>query len=568
MNRVHNGVGQYWPCLAAILLLWSAVAWVLILSFRMNHGHLIYALDDSYILMAMAKNFARHGVWGMTPFQFTSSSSSPLWTSLVAGLYWVFGVNTPTPLILNLLCATLLILALRWVLVSLAPALPNFYVFAVLICTLFFSPILNLIFIGLEHTLHILLTLLLVSSAGRILAGKAPPAGASKMTLIALGVATSAVRYEGLFAVAVVAALLFLQRRVRLAVELAACSLLPALIMGAISVGHGWFWLPNSVMLKGNLPLGETHAVANFLAHAEVNTLYSGMRVVRLEGVALLLMLWRYAQQRVSEVRSPESGAGNEDSHSVQVWMMGIFVATATLHLLLAGTGWFLRYEAYLIALGLAVAAAPLWDFLQSLRPPHPFHLGSGAGLAAVAVLVFSANLFWTAGYDAVWMTLPGMHDTYRWHYQMGTFVQRYYQGGRLVVNDIGAADFLADIHLTDPHGLADMEIARARLRHGGKLNAEFLDQLARSRGASVALVDENWMEFSGGAFRRVIPSSWRLAGVWRFHNRVVLAPSGLSFYALDEDSKAKLIENLRKYSPNVPADVEQLGPYTLPPSS
>jgi hypothetical protein len=241
--------------------------------------------------------------------------------------------------------------------------------------------------------------------------------------------------------------------------------------------------------------------------------------------------------------------------------MLGIFIATATLHLLLASTGWFLRYEAYLIALGLTVVAAPLWDFIQSLRAPHFFRLGNAAGLAAAAVLAFSASIFYSDGYNALWMILPAMHDTYRWHYQMGTFVRRYYQGSILVVNDIGAVDFLADIHLTDPHGLADLEIARARLR--GHVTSEFLDQLARSRGASVALVDDNWMEFFAGVRHSAVPSTWLLAGVWEFHNRVVLAPPGLSFYALDEAARAKLIENLRNYSPFLPADVEQLGPYT-----
>jgi hypothetical protein len=248
------------------------------------------------------------------------------------------------------------------------------------------------------------------------------------------------------------------------------------------------------------------------------------------------------------------------------MWMMGIFVGTAALHLMLAGTGWFLRYEAYLIAMGLVSIAAPVWELVANLRPPRRFRLADAAGLAAAAVLALSAHLFWTAGYDAAWMTLPAMHDTYRWHYQMGTFVQRYYQGGKLVVDDIGVVDFLADIHLTDPHGLADREIGRARLRDGGKLAPEFLDRVARSRGATVALVDEDWTEFSGGVLRSGVPRTWLLAGTWRFHNRVALAPPGLSFYALDKDSRAKLIENLRDYSPVLPADVEQLGPYTRPP--
>jgi hypothetical protein len=340
--------------------------------------------------------------------------------------------------------------------------------------------------------------------------------------------------------------------------------------MGAVSVGHGWFWLPNSVVLKGNLPLGDTNRLATFLAHVTNNTVYSGMRVVRLEGVALLLMLWRYTQSKKrpeSGIENTESGV-NPDFNAVQLWMMLIFVATATLHLLLASTGWFLRYEAYLVALGFTVVAIPLWDFLHNLRAPHRLQLAHGAGFAALALLVFSANLFWEAGYDAEWMTLPAMHDTYRWHYQMGTFVQRYYQGSSLVVNDIGAVDFLADIQLTDPHGLADREIARALLRGRGQLSPNFLDQIARSRGASVALVDDNWLQFFAGTLHSCVPSTWLLAGVWRYHNRVVLAPPGLSFYALDEGAKAKLIENLREYSPLLPADVEQVGPYTRPRES
>ncbi len=175
MDRVRNWIVLWWPCLATNLLLWSAVATVVVVSLPMNRGHLVYALDDSYILMAMAKNFAHHGVWGMTPFQFTASSSAPLWTLLVAALYRVSGVHTATPLILNLLSATLLAFVAQWILASLAPTLPKLYVFLVLLCIFFFSPVLNLIFIGLEHTLHIAVTLLFVFHAARILAGKAPP---------------------------------------------------------------------------------------------------------------------------------------------------------------------------------------------------------------------------------------------------------------------------------------------------------------------------------------------------------------------------------------------------------
>lgn len=566
MDRLRKWVLRWWPSLATILVLWGAVAAVLVKSIPMNEGRLVYALDDSYILMAMAKNFACHGVWGMTPFGFTASSSAPLWTLLVAVLYRVFGVQTLIPLLLNLLFATLLAFVAQWILTSLAPTIPKLYVFLVLLCIFFFSPVLNLVFIGLEHTLHIVVTLLFVFQAARILAAKAPPTRMARLALIASGMVTGAARYEGLFTVAVVAVLLFVQRRVRFSVELAGLSLVPATLMGAISVSRGWFWLPNSVMLKGNLPLGETNPLATFIGHVASNAVYSGMRVIRLEGVALLLLLWLCTQSRKrQEPVAPraDSPAGNQDSTSVQVWFLVILVATATLHMLLARTGWFLRYEAYLVALGLTGVAVPIWNFIRSFRSPHHINVGDGAAFAAVALIVLSGNLLWTNGYDAVWMIVPGMHDTYRWHYQMATFVKRYYNGRSLVVNDIGAVDFLADIHLTDPHGLGDREIGRALLRTRGDLNPEFLDQLARSRGATVALVDENWLQFFGGQMRSGVPSTWLLAGVWKFHKRVVLAPPGLSFYAFDETGKAQLIENLRNYSRFLPADVDQQGPYT-----
>ena len=47
-------------------------------------GHFVYPLDDTYIAMAMAKNFAAHAVWGVTPYEFTSAASTPLYVLLLA----------------------------------------------------------------------------------------------------------------------------------------------------------------------------------------------------------------------------------------------------------------------------------------------------------------------------------------------------------------------------------------------------------------------------------------------------------------------------------------------------
>ena len=315
---MRNWPQRFWPILTATLLLWGVVAALLLKSLKLNQGHLVYALDDPYIHMAIAKNFARHGVWGVTPYQFTSTSSSPLWTLLLSGVYFVFGVNNVAPLILNIFFATLLVVALGRIFESFAKTLPRLYVLGIVLSVLFFAPTPSLVYTGLEHVLQTVATLCFVCYASWVLAGRAADSRISGVTLVLLGVLVSTTRYEGLFAVAVVAILLCLRRRGWLAFHLLVWPVLPLFVIGLVSVHHGWFWLPNSVALKGNLPLGPGHRLASFAAHALTNFTFSGLRVGRLMAVSLLLMLSRFTK-----------GRRHEDPLQ---WLLGIFASLWSLY--------------------------------------------------------------------------------------------------------------------------------------------------------------------------------------------------------------------------------------------
>ena len=544
---MRNWLKRFWPVLAATVLLWGTIATLLIQSLKLNQGHVVYALDDTYIHMAMAKNFARHGVWGVTPYQFTSASSSPLWTFLLSAIYFVFGVNNVTPLVLNILFATLLVAALGWISESFAQGLPRVYILGIVLSVLFFTPIPSLIFIGLEHVLQTVATLTFVCYASWLLAGRAARSRLAAVMLALLGLFASTARYEGLFAVGVVAFFLCLRRRGWLAFHLLFWSALPLFVIGLVSVRHGWFWLPNSVVLKGNLPLSPGSRLARFAAHAVANFPFSGLRVGRLMAVSLLLMLYHFTK-----------GKGRDDPRQ---WLLGIFVATGFLHLVLARAGWLYRYEAYLVAMGLVAVAAPLYEFVQRL--PRTFRVppGEWAGLAALALTLLTTNYLWSVGSDSLRIIARATNNTYLWHYQMGRFVQRYYQGSSLAVNDLGAVNFMADIQCTDFHGLADLDVARAILLK--RFDPQFMDALARSRKVGVALVDDNWLGLFGGT-----PRQWLLAGRWEFNDRVVLASPALSFYALTEQARQQLMAKLRDFSSHLPAAVEQLGPYmeAVPP--
>src|SRR5205814_6441152 len=110
---------ERWPLLAALALLWAALLLLYAAILRGTHGGFVYVLDDPYIHMAMAKHFATVGVWGITPYAFSSSSSSLLWTLLLAGVYRLGGVFELAPLVMTAAAASLLLAALELLLTRL-----------------------------------------------------------------------------------------------------------------------------------------------------------------------------------------------------------------------------------------------------------------------------------------------------------------------------------------------------------------------------------------------------------------------------------------------------------------
>ncbi len=97
---------RHWPLALALALLWLAIAALLAASLAATGGRVVYALDDPYIHMAMAKNLAQHRVLGVSRYEFTSTTSSPLWTLLLALLFAAAGVRDEIPLLVNLALAS------------------------------------------------------------------------------------------------------------------------------------------------------------------------------------------------------------------------------------------------------------------------------------------------------------------------------------------------------------------------------------------------------------------------------------------------------------------------------
>jgi hypothetical protein len=534
---------QHWPLYTSVLVL-SLLLWlILAISFSQNQGHLVYALDDAYIHMAMARNFSNYGVWGVTRYGFTSSSSSILWTLLLSLTYYLFGVSQIAPLLWNLLFAVLVLWVayaiLTWY--KLAPALK----LAALLAIIFLIPLPTLILSGLEQNLQTLLAMLASFLAARMLSGEAPASASRDSTLLlVLAPLVTAVRFEGMFLVLAICGLLLLCKRWFYALALGVCGFLPVVIYGIISVSHGWFWFPSSVLLKGLMP--DLTSLSGLFLSLAINTfvnLHLGLHVF----VLLIAVLLFY-------VLACGKGRGVFDSRQV---MGAILLLTAFPHVEFVQVGPLFRYDAYLFVLGVLFLAAQLPIVIPDLpartsfgRELVPKYLAAGA----LALLLFFPLA--VKGTRLLWFLPQCTTNIFEQQYQMGSFARQYYQGSSVALNDVGAVNFLADIHCLDLWGLASRDVTSLKREHN--YHTRDIAGLSKRAGARMAILYEDWFAGQVGG----LPAEWVRVGQWTIRNNVIAGGNTVSFYALDPSEVSRLSQCLWEFSVRLPQDVIQSGSY------
>jgi hypothetical protein len=502
--------------LAALAALAGAVLLLLRASLVHTGGHLVYALDDAYILMADARSLARHGVWGVTPYAFTSSTSSLAWPLLLALADLVAGVREWTPLVLNLVFAVVsIVLADR-----LLRGLPPLGRGAALILLVFVTPLPTLVLSGMEHTLQIAAVFWLLErvAAAHEDGGRR---GAVLASLAAASALATAARYESLFLVAPAALSLWLDRRRREAMTTVGAAVAPLAVYGAVSVAHGWPALPNSLLLKRATFAGTgLGGILDRTGGHALRTLYEAPHLLALVAAVLVLSALLPAPAPVRRANA-------------------LFVVATLLHVQLAAVGWLYRYEAYLVAIGLVVIARDLGEAGTAAATRTRLALACALGLAAVPLVVRAAR--------AAAQTPRAVKNIYEQQYQMGLFLRGLPAGSTVMANDIGAVAYLADIRLIDLYGLATQETARARRE--GRVDRALLAELAAPVPPAAVVVYRSW-------FASAIPPDWIPVGTWKVPEEVVVADRTVTFYATRPVEAALLARALAEFSPRLPPSV------------
>lgn len=493
-------------------------------SLQVNAGHLIYTLDDPYIHMAIAKNLATHGVFGVTQFSFSSSTSSPLWTLLLAACYRLWGVSDWIPGIL----ATLFALAALYSTDSLCRLLNVGVIGRSILClaVVYFTPLVPVVSTGMEHAMHLFLAIVLIKTTIRFVLY---PGGRTLVYMCFGGFLAVAARYESLFLIAPLAFWLLCTKQWRGATMLVISSFLPVAAYGAFSVMNGSYLLPNSLILKGHFAdVAGAKAIINALGYHGFGILI-GTSHLYVTCIILLLGSLLWCRER----------------HLPIVALC--IVSSIMLHLQFASTGWFYRYEAYLVGVSLPVIWGLYFGFRETVLPPIPDRIKIRYWIALFGCTVLLVWPLHRRAKESLEQVVRASNHIYRQQYHMGDFLKKMYPSGvRVACNDLGAVSYYADADILDLWGLGTIEVTRAKRM--GKYNSNAIEHLLKQRRTEVVMVYSNW-------FNDIWPKSLIPVAEWTATNNYF--GKTVTFYALSEEGAKDMGDRLREYQGLLPNSVE-----------
>ncbi len=507
---------QGWPLYASLFFAGIVFAAGYFLSAAGTGGGWVYTLDDPYIHRAMARHWAMTGLPGINAGVYSSSSSSPLWVCLLALLDLLGAGWMEIPLILNLAAAMACVVLAYKTLCDFS--IQGLKALAVLLAFFILVPVPVLVSTGMEHTLHLALLTGFIRSLTLL---KKENRGAG---IFLLAFAAAAVRPESVFVVLAAGLFLFFQKRAAFAAGLIAAAGLPFLFYGILNLAQGWPFFPAPFLLKG----------VGVWSGDNARRFHEALPLLSLFGVVLFFEMRRLL--RIS---------GNQPA-AVRFWVVS-FLGAAALHLGFAGIGWFYRYEAYLMGLGLLALAGQLQAETLLARKP--------LGVMILALFLFPVL---SRGLKACSEIPAASQNIYEQQIQMARFLGQYYRGEAVLINDIGAVSAFSGVRIIDLFGLGTREVLKwqfeANVRHlQGKKPASSVkgvyETLAREQGARAAVVYEKY-------FRSVLPDGAVKVGTWEVPRCVACLNPELSFYALTPEEIPVLKTRLRDFQHSLPSGV------------
>jgi hypothetical protein len=520
----------FWIWFFGLVTLFMPVCVVVFKVIHITHGIFIYPFDDTFIHLTIADNLLK-GAWGINPNQFESASSSILYTFILA-LFRLFSKSDLVPLVVNGLAGIGILVALHYWLRkhhvnSIAEG-------AIILLVVFFTPLPLLIISGMEHTLQCLFSFLFIFYFSDWLQEMNGSGARRKIPLkiLIFAILVTTIRYEGLFLVAIASGLLLAYKKLFTALVLGVVSVIPLIIFGFISLAHGNYFLPNSVLVKSG----------SFNYSGPVQMLYdiffdrlifarNGMPALATQRLLIIFpLIYLLFRRRLAP-----------SYFFILIFLFG----AAILQLSFASTGYLYRYEAYLFFCSMIVIPVLFHKYGRSALAQMDSMISKLALVLLVLFLFFPLVLRSVTALDK---TVPACLNIFDQQYQMARFTKNFYNGNTVALNDIGAVGYYTDARIVDLWGLASIEVAKSKKDH--YWTPTFLDSLITADKVRFSIIYDSWFPAS-------LSNGWSKVATWKIQNNIICGDSVVSFYSIDTAQKALLQQKLRSFQPELPSSVE-----------
>lgn len=454
----------------ALAIYLVCVAVVLAACLSQSDGRFIYPLDDPYIHLSVAETILRGG-YGVNFPEYSSPSSSILFPWLLAAGLAV-GLGVYGPLVLGIVSGAVSV----WIMAGFvwshtvqagSPQSAGVaYIAGVLV--IFASNSIGLAVIGMEHSLHVLCTVLTLVGLTRLRPGAAVP-----LILLAGVFFAPLIRFEAaaLSAFGIAALLWQGHRTAALGVTVALASVVAA--YGIYMQSIGLSVLPSSVLSKSGV------------SAAVFDSGGSGVMAEVFEGVK------RSAATQWGPIFAAAIGLaifsifrGSKQDYRQKRLVAGAIIVTLSAHILFGKYGWLSRYEVYavvLMFLGLA------YLFSEQISTATAQSRIQGYSLLVVMTVFALGYLVTTI------ITPKASKNVYVQQYQMHRFTTEMFDHP-VAVNDLGWVSFRNDTYVLDLWGLGS-ETARRLIRSAG-MTPQAVGALVDAKGVKYAMLYESWFNY------------------------------------------------------------------------
>lgn len=301
-------------------------------------------------------------------------------------------------------------------------------------------------------------------------------------------------------------------------------------IYGIFSIKNGWYFFPNSILLKGNVSfpplihvyLGEIKKIfILFTSHWNVFLLAIPLLLI------FVILISNYTLTK--EI----------------IYYFILLIIPVTCQILFAQTGWFFRYEAYLLFNGTFLVFLIFKNLsLKEALINNKFYLRLNNILVSILILAILTPFF-KREYFALWMLPHASKNIYQQQIQMAKFVRENLNEDTIALNDIGAVCYFTNIKCVDLVGLGTLEVLQAKKSE--KFNTSFIEKFANENNVTMAIIYDYW--FTGNISP---PTSWIKIGEWQIFNNVVCGSEVVSFYVVDKSRLNELKSKFAAFSNNL----------------